>query len=168
VTQPAPKIAVKPVVEAEKIVAEPVVQAPRNIAAAPAPQMAEKTAALIVLPQPMRRSPQGATDQMLTAYRMTLASVGESQRAVASGVSAFALEMTDLAQATLTAACDGAAALAGARNFADAIEIQFGFAQRGFASLIAGSARLSEIGARLASEASRPIAAPLTGLARSD
>ena len=166
VTPAAEKIAVQPMARAvEKIVVEPPPQT-KKIAAETAPRPAEKIAAVIALPQPMRRPPQGAADQLLAAYRTTLASVGESQRAVASGVSALALEMTGLAQATLTEAGDSAAALAGARSLADAVEIQFGFVRRSFASLIAGSTRLSEIGARLASEASRPIVAPLSGSAR--
>jgi hypothetical protein len=73
-----------------------------------------------------------------------------------------------LARANLTAAGDSAAALAGARNLADAVQIQFGFARRSLEAMAASSARLIEIGARLASEASRPIVAPLTGSPRID
>ena len=74
--------------------------------------------------------------------------------------------MTGLAQTALTEAGDNAAALMRAGSFADAVEIQFGYARRSVASLIAGSIRLSEIGARLMTEASRPIVAPLGGSAR--
>jgi len=136
--------------------------------ARPAPPPAEKTGPVTALPPPRRHSPQNMTEQLLAAYRTSLASVGESQLAVASGVTALALEMTGLAQATLTEAGDGAAALSLSRNFADAVEIQFAFARRNFAALIAGSTRLSEIGAHIASEASRRIAAPLGGSARVD
>jgi hypothetical protein len=134
----------------------------------PAAQTVEKIVAATALPRPVHRSSQNAADQLLSVYRATVASVGESQRAVASGVTALALEMTGLAHTTLTEAGESAAALIHARNFADAVEIQFGFVRRSFASLIAGSTRLSEIGAQLASKASRPIVAPLGGSARAD
>jgi hypothetical protein len=162
--QPAPNIVAPPAVT-EKIAAQPMAQTAKTIADITAPA-AEKIVAVTVLPQPVRRSSQNATEQLLAAYRTTLSSLGESQHAVVSGVRALTLEMTGLAQATLTEVGDSAAALTRARNFADAVEIQLGFARRSFASLIAGSTRLSEIGARLASEASRPIVAPLGGSAR--
>jgi phasin family protein len=149
-------------------VTQPAAQPAPKIAVQPVRPAAEKIAAATALPRPVRGSSQNAAEQLLSVYRATAASVGESQRAVASGVTALALEMTGLARATLTEAGESAAALIHARNFADAVEIQFGFARRSFASLIARSTRLSEIGARLATEASRPIVAPLGGSARAD
>jgi hypothetical protein len=135
--------------------------AERPIAVAhPAPPPAAKADPVAVLPQSPRHSPQNMADQLLAAYRASLASVGESQRAVASGMKTLALEVTGLTQTTLTEAGDNAAALIGARTLADAVEIQFGYARRSFASLIAGTTRLSEIGASLLSETSRPVLAP--------
>jgi len=132
----------------------------------PAPPPAEKITAVAMLPQLTRRSPKSAADQLLASYHSTLASVGESQRAVANGAKALALEMTGLAQTTLTEAGDSAAALMRAGSVADAVEIQLGYVRRSFASLISGSTRLSEIGAKLMSEASRPIVAPFGGSGR--
>ena len=132
----------------------------------PAPALAEKITAVTTLPQLTCRSPKSAADQLLASYHSTLASVGESQRAVANGAKALALEMTGLAQTTLTEAGDSAAALMRAGSVADAVEIQLGYVRRAFTSLIGGSTRLSEIGARLMSEASRPIVAPFGGSAR--
>ena len=132
----------------------------------PSPPPAEKITAVTTLPQLTRRSPKSAADQLLASCHSTLASVGESQRAVANGAKALALEMTGLAQTTLTEAGDSAAALMRAGSVADAVEIQFGYVRRVFTSLIGGSARLSEIGAKLMSEASRPIVAPFGGSAR--
>jgi hypothetical protein len=125
-------------------------------------------APVAALPQPVRRRPQGAAGELFAGYHGTVAAIGESQRAVASGVKALALEMSGLTRANLTAAGDSAAALLGARNFADAVEIQIGFARRSLDALVAGGMRLSEIGARLASEASRPIVAPLGGRGPND
>jgi hypothetical protein len=154
--------AAKPLAEAvEKITATAAVAATEPVA-----QAAEKIAAVTTLPLPMRRVPQNTGDELFAACRATLASVGESQRAVATGVKALALEITGMAQASLTEAADSATALIRARNFADAVEIQFGFARRSFAALIAGSTRLSEIGTTLMSEISRPIVAPTHGLPR--
>jgi hypothetical protein len=71
--------------------------------------------------------------------------------------------MTGFAQTHLTAVGDSAAALLGARNLADAVAIQFSFARRSLEGAVAASARISGIGARLLSEAARPIVAPLPG-----
>jgi hypothetical protein len=133
--------------------------------AEPPPPPAEKIAAVSPLP-PSVRAPQSATEQMLAAYRASLAAVGESQRAIACGMTALALEMTGLAQTTLTEAGDGAAALSRARSLTDAVETQFDYARRSLAMLIAGSTRMSEVGANLMSEASRSILAPLSGTTR--
>jgi hypothetical protein len=129
--------------------------------AVPATDAAEKIAAVAALPQPVHTPVRSTGEELFAACRTTLAAIGDSQHAVASGVKALALEVTGIAQASLTEAGDSTAALIGARNLADAIEIQFGYARRSLAALIAGSTRLSEIGATLISEASRPIVAPL-------
>ena len=140
---------------------EKIVAATPGVAAEPPPPASEITISVPALPPPAPKPPAAASEELIAACRTTLASVGDSQRAVATGIKALALEMTGMAQASLTEAGDSAAALVGARNLADAIEIQFGYARRSFAALIAGSTRLSEIGATLISEASRPIVAPL-------
>ncbi len=159
IAEPTPKAAVtasQPLVPVEKI-AEP----------APVPAAIEEIAATAV-PRPVRRSTQNASEQMLSTYRATLASFGDSQRAVANGVKAMALEVSGLTQAALTDAGDSAAAIIRARNLSDAVEVQFGFARRSIAALIAGSARLSEIGTQLAADAARPVVAPLCGSAQAD
>jgi hypothetical protein len=154
-----PAAAAKPLAEAVEGIAATAVAATEPVA-----PVAEKIAAVPAFP--LRRVPQNASDELLAACRTTLRSVGESQRAVATGVKALALEIAGMAQASLTEAGNSATALIGARNFADAVEIQFGFARRSFAALIAGSTRLSEIGATLMSEISRPIVAPMGGAPR--
>jgi len=134
----------------------------------PEPVAALAVAAPAVARQPKPARPHGTADELFAGYRGTVAAIGEYQRTIASGVKALALEMSGLTGANLTAAGDSAAALLGARNFADAVEIQIGFARRSLDALVTGGIRLSEIGARLASEASRPIVAPLAGSGQHD
>jgi len=129
-------------------------------------EAAKKITPVAALPQPIRRSAKTASDQMFGTYRETLASAGEAQRALATGMRALALEISGLAQTTLTEAGDSAAALMRAGNLAAAVDIQLGYTKRGVASLIASSTRLSEIAATLMTETSRLIAAPLGGSAR--
>jgi len=129
-------------------------------------EAAKKIAPVTALPQPVPRPAKTASEQMFGTYRDTLASTGEAQRALATGMRALALEMTGLAQSTLTDAGDSAAALMRAGNFAAAVGIQLGYTRRSVASLIASSTRLSEIAATLMTETSRLIAAPLGGSAR--
>jgi hypothetical protein len=125
------------------------------------PAIAVTPAAPVAALPPPREPTQNTADQLFAACSSTIAAFGESQRAVASGARALALEMAGLAQAHLTVAGESAVALAGARNPKDAFEIQLGFAQRGFDALVAGTMRIGEIGAQLAGDASRPIVAPL-------
>ena len=138
----------------------------RTTAIEPKPLPIEKITAVTTLPQPVHRSPRSASEQLLDSYRGSLASISESHQAMANSATALLLEMTGLAQSTLTEAGDCATALIRAGSFADAIEIQLGYARRSFASLMAGSTRLSEINARLVSEVSRPIVAPFSGSVR--
>jgi len=117
--------------------------------------------AVVALPQLVQPRPRNPADEMIAVYRSAVEAIVESQRAFASGVNALALELAGMARAGITKTSDSAAALAGARNLTEAVEIQLGFAQRGIEAMLAGSARLSEIGVRLATEATRPIVAPL-------
>jgi phasin family protein len=125
------------------------------------PTPAKIPSAVVALPQLVPPRPRNPADEMIAFYRGAVEAVGESQRAFASGVNALALELAGMARTGITETGDSAAALAGARNFTEAMAIQFGFAQRGIAAMLAGSARLSEIGVRLATEATRPIVASL-------
>ncbi|HTQ32618.1 MAG TPA: phasin family protein, partial [Stellaceae bacterium] len=122
-------------------------------AALPAPHP-EPVAAL---PVPMPRDPRPGTARLLNAYHSALNSFGASQAAVASDVTAMALELGGLARSNLTAAGDSVIAMFGAKSMVDAVEIQLGFARRSLDAMAAGSTRLSEIGIRLANDTARPI-----------
>ena len=81
----------------------------------------------------------------------------EAQAALARGFEAIAAEMTGMTRSGIAAASDAAIALLGARTFSEAVEINAGLARRGVDAVIGGSAKLSDIGVRAVSEASRPM-----------
>lgn len=140
---------------------EPV--APVEAKPTPAVEAAEALPApeqLATLPAPVPET-QRATDRYFAAYRATLASIGESQAAIASDMTAFALEMSGFARSNLTAAGDSVTAMLTARSLVDAVEVQLGFARRSLDALADGSTRLGEIGLRLANDAAKPMARSL-------
>jgi hypothetical protein len=140
---------------------------PKGKRMAPAPRataiLPAVTSSVVTLPTPMRRRPQASGEAMFAAYHRTIASIGESQTAVASNFTAMALEMNRLAHANLTAASEGMAALFAATSLVDAIEIQLGLARRGLDAMVDGSAKLGEIGLRLANDAAKPMLEPFSG-----
>jgi phasin family protein len=81
----------------------------------------------------------------------------ESQTALTRGFEAVATEVTGMARSGLTVATEAAQAMLGAKTFAEAIEINAGFARRSFDAVIGGTAKLSEIGVKAATDASRPL-----------
>jgi hypothetical protein len=111
----------------------------------------------------MLRPQQAGADKLFAAYWETLASIGQAQAAMASNVTAIALEMSGLARSNLTAAGDSVAALFGAKSLADAVEIQLGFARRSLDAVAEGSTRLGEIGLRLANDAAKPVLGRFVG-----
>jgi hypothetical protein len=132
-------------------------EAPEPAATMPEPEM--KAA----LPAPVPELQRGA-DQCFAAYRATLASIGESQAAIASDVTAMALEMSGLTRSNLTMAGDSVTALLRASSLVDAVEAQLGFARRSLDALAGGSTRLSELGLRMASDATKPMLRPFAAV----
>jgi hypothetical protein len=139
----APAVALSPEAEIAPAAALP---APEPVAALPAPP----------LPQALPK-PQEAADKLLKTCHATVASVCASQAAVASDVAAMVLEIGGLTRSNLTAAGDSVTALLGSRNLADAFDIQLGFARRSLDAMVTGSTKLSEIGLRLANDATKPM-----------
>jgi hypothetical protein len=86
----------------------------------------------VVLPPAVPASMAANRDKMLDAYHATLASVGESQRAIASETAAMTLELDAIARSTLSATGDGVTALLRAKNMADAVEIPLSVARKTF------------------------------------
>lgn len=125
-----------------------VAETPR-IAAAPLPEASKPAAAL-------KKATDGAED-LFEFGRTALGALADSQTAMARGLEAVALETAAFARSGLSAVADAASAMLGARTFADAIEIQAGFARRSIDAALDGSARLSEIAVKTTAEASRPL-----------
>jgi len=108
---------------------------------------------------------KSATSDDLTDFgRQTFAALVQSQTAVARGLGALSAEMAGLALSGIDAAARTATDMLGVKTLSDAIEVNAGFARSSFDTLVGGSAKLSELGVKLASEASQPI---LTQLDRS-
>jgi len=134
--------------------------------AAPPKAAPEPVAPVSLEPEPMAALPppiprQQPADKFFSTYWATLASIGASQAAIVSDVTAMALEMSGLARSNLTAAGDNVTALLGAKSLVDAVEIQLGFARRSLDAIVDGSTKLGEIGVRLANDAAKPVLGPL-------
>jgi phasin family protein len=86
----------------------------------------------------------------------------ESQSAVARGLEAMSSEMAQLARTGIDAAARTATQMLAVKTLSDAFEVNAGFVRGSFDALIGGSAKLSEIGVKLAADASRPIVAQLS------
>jgi hypothetical protein len=112
------------------------------------------------LPAPIQHQQQAGADKLLNACQATLASICASQAAIASGMTAMALEIGGLTRSNLTAAGDGVTALFGSRNLADTVEIQLGFVRRSLDAMVGGSTKLAELGLRLANDAAKPVLSP--------
>ena len=81
----------------------------------------------------------------------------ESQSALARGFEALATELTGMTRSGITVATEAATAMIGAKTFAEAVEINANLARRSFDAVIEGTAKISEIGVKAATEASRPV-----------
>jgi hypothetical protein len=83
--------------------------------------------------------------------------VVESQAAVARGLEELSAELARLARSGIDAAARTATDMLAVKTLSDAIEVNAGFTRTSLDALVGGSAKLSELGARLAAEASQPI-----------
>jgi Phasin protein len=83
---------------------------------------------------------------------------------LARGLEALSTEMAGLALSGIDAAARTATDMLGIKTLSDAIEVNAGLTCSSFDTLVGGSAKLSELGIKLAAEASQPI---LTQLGKS-
>jgi hypothetical protein len=97
------------------------------------------------------------SDDMFAYGQHSWAALAEAQAAAARGFEALVGEMTNFTRSEMAAAANTATAMLGVKTFAEAIEVNLGFARRSFDALIGSAAKLSEIGAKAAAETSRPI-----------
>jgi hypothetical protein len=89
--------------------------------------------------------------------REAFAALVQSQTAVARGLEALSAELAGLALSGIDAAARTATDMLAVKTLSDAIEVNAGFTRSSFDTLVGGSAKLSELGAKLAAEASQPI-----------
>jgi hypothetical protein len=161
---PAQAAPIVPAAKAPGAIVPQAPTAPEAVAAAPeaVAQLAAEIVPVTVAP------PADSPDEPRSPARSSSpddpwAAVAEAQAALARGFEAIAFEMTGMTQSGVASASDAAIALFGARNFSEAVEINAGLARRGLDAMIAGSARLSDIGVKAVSEASRPLLSRLGG-----
>jgi phasin protein len=84
-------------------------------------------------------------------------SLAQSQAALARGIEALSAEMAGLALSGMNIAARTATKLLAVKTLADAIEVNAGFACGSFDALVDGSAKLSELGMKLATDVSQPL-----------
>jgi len=96
--------------------------------------------------------------------REVFAALVQSQTAMARGLEALSVEVTGLTLSGIDAATRTATEMLGVKTLSDAIEVNAGFTRSSFDALVGGSAKLSELGMKLATEATQPI---LTQLGKS-
>jgi hypothetical protein len=105
-----------------------------------------------------------SSDDLPDFGREAFAALVQSQTAMARGLEALSAEMTGLAISGIGTAARTASNMLGVKTLYDAIEVNAGFTCTSFDALVGGSAKLSELGVKLAADASQPI---LTQLGRS-
>lgn len=89
--------------------------------------------------------------------REVLAALTQSQAALARGLDALSAELAGLALSGMDSAARAASKMLGIKTLSDAIEVNTGFTCSSLDALIGGSARLSELGVKLAAETSEPL-----------
>ena len=117
--------------------------------------------ATLVIPRivegPAETAKSASSENLADFGREAFAAVAQSQAAVARGLEALSAEMAGLALSGIDAAARTATDMLAVRTLSDAIEVNAGFTCSSFDALVGGSAKLSELGTRLAAEASQPI-----------
>jgi hypothetical protein len=98
-----------------------------------------------------------SSDDLADFGREAFAAFVQSQTAAARGLEALCAELAGLALSGIDAAARTARGMLAVKTLSDAIEVNAGFTRSSFDALVGGSAKLSELGARLAAEASQPI-----------
>jgi hypothetical protein len=100
---------------------------------------------------------RASSEDLADFGREAFAAFVQSQTAVARGLEALSAEMAGLALSGIDAAARTATDMLGVKTLSDAIEVNAGFTRSSFDALVGGSAKLSELGVKLAAEASQPI-----------
>jgi len=85
------------------------------------------------------------------------AALAQSQAALARGLEALSAEMAGLALSGMDVLARAATKLLAVKTLSDAIEVNAGFTCSSLETLVGGSAKLSELGVKLAAETSQPL-----------
>ena len=96
-------------------------------------------------------------DDLAHFSRDAFAALAQSQAALARGLEALSVEMAGLALSGIDTAARTATKMLGIKTLSDAIEVNAGFTCSSLDALVGGSAKLSELGVKLAAETSQPI-----------
>jgi hypothetical protein len=106
---------------------------------------------------PAETAKSASSENLADFSREAFAAVVQSQAAVVRGLEALSAELAGLALSGIDAATRTATDMLAVKTLSDAIEVNAGFTRSSFDALVGGSAKLSELGARLAAEATQPI-----------
>jgi hypothetical protein len=96
-------------------------------------------------------------EEVVDFSRETLTALAQSQAALARGLEALSAEIAGLALFGIDTAARAVTRMLGIKTLSDAIEVNASLTCGSFDAFVAGSARLSELGAKLAAETSQPL-----------
>jgi hypothetical protein len=108
-------------------------------------------------PADCERAERPAARDAANLGREVVAALAQSQSAFARGFDALSAEMAGLALSSMDAATRTATKMLGIKTLSDAIEVNAGFTCNSLDALVGGSARLSELGMKLAADASEAL-----------
>jgi len=110
--------------------------------------------------------PQEPTQPEISVPSMrsdVFAVLSDAQAVMAKGMEALSNEMAGLARSEIDAAARRATAMLGAKTFFDLVEVNAGFVRGALDRWTESAARLSELGAKFAAEASQPLLGRVRG-----
>jgi len=168
VAPPKPPVAPQPALpQAESAAVPPAAATEEPAIAGPVVNSAVETApeaipALPPIPPPAQPALAPAAE---TADDM-FAAISQSRAALARGLESIGNEVASYARHSLDAGAQAAIQLLGAKTWADALAVNSGFARTSFDYWLGSTAKVSELGIRLAIDWSKPLASVRQGLGR--
>jgi hypothetical protein len=99
----------------------------------------------------------GFSEILTDVGRQNFAALIDSQTALARGLETLSAEIAGLALAGVDAAARTATDALSVKTIADAIEVNAGYTRRSFDALMVGSAKLSEVGLKVAAQTWHPL-----------
>ena len=107
---------------------------------------------------PLPPAPKGADPDDIGNFKGdAAAALAQSQAALSRGLEALSAEMAGLALSGMNVLARMATKLLAVKTLSDAIEVNAGFTCSSLETLVGGSAKLSELGVKLAAETSQPL-----------